>query len=247
MTLRQIKADLHVHTCLSPCADLLMAPRSIIARARSMGLEMLAICDHNSAENTCAVIRAAGADSPVTLPGLEICSREEVHVLAIFGHPDDALRMQSVVYHHLSGRNRPEVFGDQPVVNEDGEILYFEDRLLIGAIDLGIERIIAEIHRLRGLAIASHIDREAFSVIGQLGFIPPDLRFDALELSTPIRAAAAVTRFPSAAAFVLIRNSDAHRLEEIGSRTCTYLMEAPAFGELRKAFAGVDGRAVCEA
>jgi hypothetical protein len=224
-----------------------MSPRNIVARARSVGLDMLAICDHNSAENACAVIRAAAAACPVALPGLEICSREEVHVLAIFEHPDAALTMQSTVYDHLSGRNAPELFGDQPVVGDDDEILRFQDRLLIGATDLGLEWIIGEIHRLRGLAIASHIDREAFGVIGHLGFIPPSLRFDALELCSPMTAEAAAVRFPSAARFVLIRNSDAHRLEEIGAGACTYLMEAPVFGELRKALTGADGRTVCEA
>jgi hypothetical protein len=223
-----------------------MSPRNIIARARSVGLDMLAICDHNSAENACAVIRAAAAACPVTLPGLEICSREEVHVLAIFEHPDAALTMQSTVFDHLAGRNTPEIFGDQPVVGDDDEILCFQDRLLIGATDLGLEWIIGEIHRLRGLAIASHIDREAFGVIGHLGFIPPSLHFDALELCSPMTAAAAVVRFPSAAPFVLIRNSDAHRLEEIGTGACTYLMEAPVFEELCKALAGADGRTVCE-
>jgi 3',5'-nucleoside bisphosphate phosphatase len=224
-----------------------MSPRNIVARARSVGLDMLAICDHNSAENACAVIRAAAAACPVALPGLEICSREEVHVLAIFEHPDAALTMQSTVYDHLSGRNTPELFGDQPVVGENGEILGFQDRLLIGATDLGLEWIIGEIHRLRGLAVASHIDREAFGVIGHLGFIPPSLHFDALELCSPMTREAAAVRFPSAASFVLIRNSDAHRLEEIGAGACTYLMEAPVFGELRKALAGADGRTVCEA
>jgi 3',5'-nucleoside bisphosphate phosphatase len=224
-----------------------MSPRNIIARARSVGLDMLAICDHNSAENASAVIRAAAAACPVALPGLEICSREEVHVLAIFEHPDAALTMQSTVYDHLAGQNTPELFGDQPVVGDDDEILRFQDRLLIGATDLGLEWIVGEIHRLRGLAIASHIDREAFGVIGHLGFIPPSLRFDALELCSPMTAEAAAVRFPSTAPFVLIRNSDAHRLEEIGAGACTYLMEAPLFGELRKALTGADGRTVCEA
>jgi hypothetical protein len=223
-----------------------MSPRNIIARARAVGLDMLAICDHNSTENSCTVIRAAAAACLVALPGMEICSREEVHVLAIFEHPDAALTMQSTVYDHLPGRNTPEVFGEQPVVGDDGEILGFQDRLLIGATDLGLEWIIGEIHRLKGLAIASHIDREAFGVIGHLGFIPPSLRFDALELCSPMTREAALRRFPSAAPFVLIRNSDAHRLEEMGAGACTYLMEAPVFGELRKALAGTDGRSVCE-
>jgi hypothetical protein len=223
-----------------------MSPRTIVARARETGLDLMAICDHNSAENAGAVIGAAAAD-PVTLAGLEICSREEVHVLAIFADLEAALAMQSVVYAHLVGNNVPEVFGDQPVVNEQGDILFFQDRLLIGATDLSIGEIVGEVHRFHGLAIASHIDRASYSVISQLGIIPAELAFDALELSTTLSPAAVAARYPSAAGFVVISNSDAHRPEEIGARTCTLLLESPAFGELRKLFARVGGRIVCEA
>ena len=243
--LRRVRADLHVHTCLSPCGDLEMSPIKIIRRARDREIEILAICDHNSSENAPAVMRAAEGRGPVVLPGMEVCSKEEVHVLALFGRLDDAQAMQSIVYRHLSGRNDPAAFGLQVISNERDEVLGFQDRLLIGALDLDLGEIVQDIHRLGGVVVASHIDRESFSVISQLGFIPASVTFDALELSGNISPAEARERFASYARHTFLRNSDAHFLEDLGKNTSAYLLEQPTFEELCKALRTEDGRMVC--
>ena len=244
--LRRFRADLHVHTCLSPCGDLQMTPRKITAQARKKDLDVIAICDHNSAENVPAVMKAAEDARIVVLPGMEICTSEEIHLLAIFDNLDSVEQMQALVYRHLDGRNEPDIFGMQVIANELDEVVGFQDKLLIGATNLTVNHVVDEIHRFGGVAVASHIDRESYSVISQLGFIPETLRFDALELSRHIRTEEARKRFAGSRNAPFIRNSDAHFLDDIGLNTCEYLMEEPTLPEISKALRGENGRMVCE-
>lgn len=238
-------ADLHIHTCLSPCAELSMTPRDIVEKAASLGLNIIAVCDHNSAENV-GVAKDLGRGKGITvIPGMEICSSEEVHVLGLFGRLEDALNMQEVVYQNLQpGENDEETFGMQVVVNEANEVLSFNRRLLIGATGLSVNRVVDEIHRFGGLAFASHIDREGFGIIGQLGFIPKELGLDALEISRRIAPDAARQRFAAYRQFPWISSSDAHRLEDIGKRTTRLLMHHSTFEELCLALKGVEDRKV---
>lgn len=183
----EFRADLHIHTCLSPCADLLITPYRIVEKAASLGLNIIAICDHNSAENVEVAKRVAKEKGINAISGIEITSSEEVHILGLFGDIEDALKMQDIVYENLQlGENDEEVFGMQVIVNEKDEVLDFNKRLLIGATRLSVNKIVETIHSLGGLAIAAHIDREGFGIIGQLGFIPPELKLDALEISPNI-------------------------------------------------------------
>jgi len=242
--LRRFKADLHIHTCLSPCGDLQMSPQKITAQVLRQSIDIIAICDHNSAENIRPVMKAAEGKNVVVLPGMEVCSREEIHVLAIFDNLVSALGLQTLVYDHLPGKNDPKVFGLQVVANECDEVVGFEDRLLIGATELSIEQVVGEIHRRGGLAIASHIDREAYSVIGQLGFVPESVRFDALELSSHIGCDEALVRFPKCTAYTFVRNSDAHFIDDVGKNISGYVLEQPSFQEIVKALRNEDGRRV---
>lgn len=243
--LRRFRADLHVHTCLSPCGDLQMSPQKIIAQSQRQGVQILAICDHNSAENIPAVLKAAASSGIVVLPGLEICTSEEVHILSIFDNVRSATEMQELVYGCLHGINQPEVFGLQVVANELDEVVGFQDKLLIGATDLTVGQVVVETHRLGGLAIASHIDRESYSVMSQLGFIPEDVKFDALELTRFTTDQEARIRFALPPSCVFVRNSDAHVLEDIGSNTSEYLLERPAFEEIQMALNHEASRMVC--
>jgi PHP family Zn ribbon phosphoesterase len=242
--LRTYKADLHIHTCLSPCADLSMGPRTIVNRASLHGLDVIGISDHNSSENAWAVMRAARDTALKVLPGMEVTSREEVHILAVFESADKALRLQQIVYEHLPGENDEESFGPQVVVNEDHDVLGFNRRFLAGATLLSVEQVVEHIWGLEGLAIAAHVDREAFGIIGQLGFIPAELRLDALELSANLSAAEARRRFPEYAGFALVRSSDAHFAADIGKTWTSLLLSEPTTREIRKALHGEDGRRV---
>ena len=245
--LRRFRADLHIHTCLSPCGDIRMSPRNIAAQAGKQGIVLLAVCDHNSAENVAAVMKAAGTSGVTVLPGMEVCSREEIHVLAIFENLESVLGLQSTVYQHLAGENNPEVFGLQVIANECDEVTGYEDRLLIGAVDLPVEDIVKRVHELGGIVIASHIDRESFSVISQLGFIPETLKFDALELSSNVGDAEARSRFVAYGDNTFIRNSDAHELQDLGKNTSEYMLDHPSFREIQMALGNLAGRLVCAA
>lgn len=242
--MRAFKSDLHIHSCLSPCADLDMSPKAIVERSLEQGLDIIAVCDHNSAENVAASIRASVKHGLRVLPGIEISSKEEVHILAIFETVEQALSMQDVVYKHLKGTNRPELFGDQVIANEFDEVDGFNDRLLIGATSMGVEKIVKEIGRLGGLSIASHVDRPSFSILGQLGFIPPDLELDALEISDSSRWEAMRHEDIGVKKLPVVTSSDAHFLSDIGKVYTLLFLEAPNIEEMRMALSGKSGRKV---
>lgn len=242
--MKQFKADLHIHSCLSPCADLDMSPRAIVKKSLERGVDIIAVCDHNSAENVGAVIRAGAQRGLYVLPGMEINSSEEVHILAIFDSEKQALAMQDVIYLHLKGTNRPEVFGDQVVANEFDEVEGFNDRMLIGATKLGLNEVVREVHRLGGLSIASHVDRPSFSVLSQLGFIPPDLEIDALEISRHLKRESIRSKIPEVGEFPIVTFSDAHFLDDIGRLYTSFLLEDPNVDEIRMALAEESGRRV---
>jgi PHP family Zn ribbon phosphoesterase len=178
------------------------------------------------------------------LPAMEITSSEEVHVLAIFETLNMAMKMQELVYQNLpKAINNDRLWGHQAVVNENDAILSFNRRLLIGATGLSLKAIVDEIHVIGGLAVASHIDKQNFSVISQLGFIPDDIEFDALEVTRPDIDAIGLEQYPD---IPLITSSDAHHLDEIGIRTNTFYLENASFQEIATAFRKTDGRMVLQ-
>jgi 3',5'-nucleoside bisphosphate phosphatase len=240
--LKDFKADLHVHTCLSPCADWEMSPRRIIRRSQDIGLDLIAVCDHNSSENAGAVMAEGRRHGICVLPGLEICSREEVHVLALFGELEQALAMQDIVHAHLPGENRPEVFGHQIVATDTDEVLAESPRLLIGATGLALEAIVRATHVLNGLSLAAHVDRPANGIIQQLGFIPADLNLDGVEVSYRLSPAVAKTALPAIGSLPCVTSSDAHRLDDIGRAYSVLRMAAPTLAEIGRALQGLQGR-----
>jgi hypothetical protein len=233
-----MKADLHVHTCLSPCAEREMVPTAIVKQAKALGLDMIGICDHNSTENVAAVARAGRREALSVVPGIEVTSREEVHVLGLFGTEQEVMGAQAVVYENLDGQNDEEAFGPQTTVDEQDRVTGVNRRLLIGATALALEEVVRLIHDFRGLAIASHVDRQSFGILGQLGFVPEGLKLDALELSS--RAAA--TRWGD---FPVVRSSDAHCLRDIGKGFTSFWAEEASFEEIARALRGEGGRRVC--
>ena len=209
----KMKFDLHIHSCLSPCANLEMSPMEIVRRAKAAGMDGIALTDHQSAMNTPAVAECAKREGIACLYGLEVCTAEEVHTLAIFDTPEQALAMTDFVYAALPKRvNDPEVFGDQPIVTWDDDIVDMEWRILAMACRKTIPEVSAETRRLGGVYIAAHIDRTAFSVYSQLGAIPEGGLFDAVEFS---RTADETIWMPKAEGYAVTRSSDAHNLDDV--------------------------------
>ena len=244
--LRVFRCDLHVHTCLSPCGDLDMYPSAVVEKAIAEKLDIIAICDHNASENIQFVMKAAEGKSLKILPGMEITSSEEVHVLALFDTLDDLKNIQDIVYNHLSGMNREEIFGCQAIINDLDEVEGFNDRFLLGATRLSLHDIIKQVHLFGGLTIASHIDRESFSVIGQLGFIDPDIPFDALEVTHRTGIANARLKYPELSHYAFVESSDAHFIKDIGQGKTNIFLENAAISELKMAFERRGGRYVQE-
>jgi predicted metal-dependent phosphoesterase TrpH len=235
--MKEWKADLHIHTCLSPCAEPEMVPTAIVRRAKTLGLDMIAICDHNSGQNVAAVSAAGQRETICVIPGMEITSSEEVHILGLFKSEQELMKLQNVVYENLPGENDEAAFGSQTIVDQWDRPAQTSTKLLIGATTLTLEQVVETIHGYNGIAVAAHVDRPSFSLISQLGFIPEKLNIDALEVS-PRATSRKWDGLP------VITSSDAHCLKDIGRSFNTFFAEGPTFEEIGKTLHGEEGRRV---
>ena len=241
--LRFFLADLHIHTVLSACAEIEMLPEFILERAQRLGLGLISVTDHNSAENVAAMLAAAEGTGVTVLPGMEVQTREEVHLLCLFDTLEQVTRWQEEVYAHLPPlKNKEDVFGVQVVLNAEGDLSYNE-RLLLISTSLSVEEVVQGVRDLNGLCIPAHVDRPAYSIIANLGFIPPALGIVGVEISHLISLKEAQTRFPQLERYSLMASSDAHRLKDMAART-TFKMAEATVAEVSLALAGEGGRTV---
>ncbi|MBM4352614.1 MAG: hypothetical protein FJ109_02280 [Deltaproteobacteria bacterium] len=233
------RADPHIHTCLSPCGDLDMHPREIVRQALQVGLDLIAVCDHNHAGNAASVTRAAAAleaaagSRLVVLPGIEVCTVEEVHLVALLPTLQAAAQLQAACLDTLTALNDPDAFGLQVLADEDGGVDGFEKRLLLAATSFSLEEAVRRIRCLDGLVILAHADREAFGILGQLGFVPPSLDFDAAEATSAAAVENVAAALPRGRP--VIATSDAHLLHEIGRRFTVVEGGPPSFDTLARA------------
>jgi hypothetical protein len=245
--LRKYRADLHIHTCLSPCASLDLSPRKIVERAREERLDIIAVTDHNSAKNVRVVTELGEGLGLKVIAGMEVQTREEIHLLTLFPEWGSMIPWEEEVSQHLPDvKNDPEVFGDQPIVDGEGNILGFEDRLLINSLDLSLEEVKRRVEERGGMVIPSHFNKGSFSLISQLGMLPPHLNLEALEMTRrtelgnwglPVHPSPSVPR---------IISSDSHFPEDIGSAYTVYLLAEPTLTELCLALRGQDGRRIVQ-
>ncbi len=246
MNLQPYKMDLHIHTALSPCAGQEMTPSKIIHAARAKGLSMIAVTDHNTAENTGAAIKAAEGSGIFVIPGMEVQTREEVHMICLFPNLDACISWQERVYGNMPYQpNNARVFGPQPVMDSAGEVTRELDRMLLISTELSVETVAAEVSGLGGICIPAHVDRPSFSLIANLGLIPPGLPVKALELSKHVTVEEAKLVYPYLGGYSLVSSSDAHCLTDIGSNPTTiYSGRPPDFAELKNALDKISGRKV---
>jgi PHP family Zn ribbon phosphoesterase len=214
-----IKADIHIHTCLSPCADIYNSPKRVVENAFDAGLNMMFITDHNTVKNALAAIKAsAGYEDFKVYPGMEITTQEEIHILGLFENMNNASNAEAIITRNLPDAINEKEYEEQVIANEFDEVEGYYKKSLFSAVNLSAEKIIDLIHNCSGLAIAAHIDRPSFSVISQLGFIPDDMKFDALEISPNITLEKAKNKYGEYYnKYSFVRGSDAHSLKLIGT------------------------------
>ncbi len=221
-----LKADFHVHSCLSPCADLTMTPNEIGKRLKSAQIDWVAITDHNSCGNVSIFEKVLEKYEISLLPGIEVQTKEEVHVLIYLKDIKTAQFFSEEIGEHLPKmKNDPERFGYQLLVNEDDKFIGMEDKLLSASVDLSINELWNLSRKYGALFVYAHPDRR-FGIIRQLGFIPEEPPFDAIETfdNAEMKMEKAV-----------LKSSDAHFLSQIEKPTMKIKVDAPTFEEFKNA------------
>ncbi|NMB60293.1 MAG: PHP domain-containing protein [Chloroflexi bacterium] len=241
--LKKFRAELHVHTVLSPCAEVEMIPPLIVQEALDLGINLLAITDHNSSGNISAVIKAAEGTGIHILPGMELQTQEEVHVLCIFDTLEQIQTLQKIVDVSLPPfQNNPDLFGEQFVVDETGDFLYREERLLLTSSSVSIKSACEHVKALGGILIPAHINRKAFGLLPTLGLIPEELENNpVMEISRHITIQKAVETYSQLSKYQIIQSGDVHRLDEFLGVNY-FDLEEPTIAELKKAFLKIDER-----
>ena len=230
-----MRLDLHIHTLLSPCGSLEMSPARIIEEVKRKKLDIIGIADHNTTRQ-CREVKRLGDKAGITVfCGAEVTTKEEAHCLAFFEDSASLEVFQGFLDEHLPDiKNVPEKFGDQVWVDEDEMIAGEEERLLISALDVDVEEIERKVHELNGIIIPAHIDRPMYSIISQLGFLPPALHVDALEIADISKKEMMIRTYGLPEDVLFITSSDAHYPHQIGTKYTELNMKEATFEEFRR-------------
>ncbi len=208
--------DLHLHSCLSPCGDDDMTPGNIVGMAALKELDVIALTDHNSCRNCPAFMKLAERYGVTAIPGMELCTSEEVHVVCLFPTIENAMDFDRYVYGRLIRfPNNEQVFGKQQICNEEDEVVGTEPYLLINAADIAFDQVYDLVDGYHGIMIPAHIDRSSNSLLSNLGFIPPDSKFTCVELKSMDKLDMLMKSNPYLEKCRIISSSDAHYLEHI--------------------------------
>ena len=239
------KADLHIHTVLSPCADLEMTPANIVHRAVQTGLQIIGVTDHNSTKNALLTKKLGEKAGLFVLTGAEITTKEEVHCLVFFETEEQLILFQQYIDANITYIPNPDGhFGYQPVVDENDNITELVPHYLHAALKTGIGQLRQYVKNMDGLFIPAHVDRPANGLFSQLGFMPPGLNPDALGISKFSTKKYVLEHHNLPSELTLIRNSDAHFVNQIGEIYTSFQMEEMSFNEIRMALHGQQNRRV---
>lgn len=221
-----------------------MIPPLIIERALELEIDLIAITDHNASANVCAVQKAAEGTGLTVLPGMEVQTREDVHLLCLFASLSDLEVWQREIDLSLPDELNPaEHLGEQFIVDENGEFIRTEPRMLLTSTKLSIEDVSEKVNALGGIVIPAHVNRTAFGLFPTLGFLADWWKFPALEISRHIQPEALYEKFPSSQNHPLIQSGDVHRLDEFLGTT-RFQMETRTLSEVRMALRGENERKV---
>lgn len=214
--------DLHIHSCLSPCGDMDMTPNNIAGMAYLKGLQIIALTDHNTCRNAPALIRAAEQYGLIVLPGMELTTMEEVHVVCLFAELDHAMSFDAYVYDRLMKiRNKTDIFGEQVIMNENDEPVGEEEYFLTNATEISFDQVYDTVTAHHGIMIPAHLDKSTTSLLSNLGFIPPDSQFTCAEVKNLDKLHGLLRDHPYLQRCRIISDSDAHYLPDISEAVHT--------------------------
>lgn len=217
--------DFHLHSCLSPCGDNDMTPYNLVNMAKILGYDIIALTDHNTALNCPAAVEVGKSIGITVVPGMELCTAEEIHTVCLFPEVKCALDFSDYVHSRmLPIKNRTEIFGEQLVTDARDNVVATEELLLTNASDIGIDRVAEIVAEFGGIAYPAHIDRSSYSVISVLGTLYPELNFTAAELTPTADDGKYKEDYPILQKMKIMHSSDAHYLEN--------MLEAKYFIEL---------------
>lgn len=224
--------DFHIHSCLSPCGDADMTPNNIVNMAKLSGLDTIAISDHNTVGNVRAAMSVGERVGVKVVPGMEVQTAEEVHILTLYPSIEAAEVAAKAVYARLPDiKNRPEIFGEQVFMDENDAVTGYEEKLLIASAEMDVRELFDLVKSVGGAFIPAHVDRHSYSVLTNLGFIPDDLGITKIEVSRKTEDLEAYLKSRSElSGYRIFRSSDAHYLGDIASA------EAFLTGEIEEIF-----------
>jgi PHP family Zn ribbon phosphoesterase len=211
--------DLHIHSALSPCADNDMTPNNIVNMAVLKGLDAIAVTDHNSSSNLESISTCAKKKGLVFIPGMEVETSEEIHIVCLMPDPESMSLFRDAVQKALPRiDNRPDIFGRQLILDENDNLVSEEPRMLLTATNLTTEEVFRLVKELNGVAVPAHVDRSSYSILSNLGFVPEELDIKYLEISRGCDSAGFRRMHPELDRYHLVRSSDAHYLGDILER-----------------------------
>jgi PHP family Zn ribbon phosphoesterase len=243
--MHSILADFHIHTLLSPCAEIEMTPHHIVMRAAEFGIGAVAITDHNASANALAAVKAGERYGVKVFPGMEVECLEEAHIVVLFDTLKQLNAWQQLVDGKMNGLlNNAEKFGGQFVVDDDDNFIREEKRLLLAPLRMTAAEVVREAERLGGMSIAAHIDRPSYSIVGQLGFIEPDFGFAAAEISAAGWRASKQSKLQRVAGYLpFVTDSDAHNIMDFVQGPKNLItVEELTIAELKLALTNSSGR-----
>ena len=222
----RIQYDFHIHSCLSPCGDNDMTPQNIVNMSKIMGYDVIALTDHNTCRNCPGVMKAGKEAGLLVIPGMELCTSEEVHIVCLFPDLEKALEFSDYVYSTLPPvKNRPAVFGDQLICNENDDVIGTEEKLLITASSISCMKVVEIVTKYGGICYPAHIDRSSFSILSNLGTIDESFGFNCAEIYDMSKEQELKEKYPYLNNLRIISDSDAHYLEKM--RIPEYYIDIP--------------------
>ncbi|MEE1246394.1 MAG: PHP domain-containing protein [Acutalibacteraceae bacterium] len=208
--------DFHLHSCLSPCGDNDMTPYNLVNMAKILGLDIIALTDHNSAQNCRAAMTVGESVGLTVVPGMELCTSEEVHIVCLFDDVNNAEAFSDYVLSTVPPvKNRPEIFGDQLMMNGGDGIVGTQELLLTTASGISIENAVETVGQYGGVCYPAHIDRSSYSVISNLGMITDEMNFAAVEMTENTDQNEYRSKYPIIKDMPVFVSSDAHYLENM--------------------------------